>query len=84
LTEAEPHADIAALPFETALKELESIVGRLEKGDVSLEESVELYDRGERLKAHCDALLRSAESRIEKIGLGADGKPKGVEPLDPS
>jgi exodeoxyribonuclease VII small subunit len=83
LTEAEPHADIAAMPFEAALKELEAIVGRLEKGDVSLEESVELYDRGERLKAHCDALLQSAEARIEKISLGADGKPKGTEPLDP-
>lgn len=77
------HADIAALPFETALKELEAIVDRLEKGDVKLEDSIELYDRGERLKKHCDALLQSAEARIEKISLGSDGKPTGTEPLDP-
>jgi exodeoxyribonuclease VII small subunit len=83
MAEEDPHADVAALPFEAALKELESIVGRLEKGDVSLEDSVELYARGERLKAHCDALLQTAEARIEKISLGADGKLKGVEPLDP-
>jgi exodeoxyribonuclease VII small subunit len=84
LTEPEPHADIAAMPFEAALKELESIVGRLEKGDVTLEQSVELYERGERLKTHCDALLQGAEARIEKIVLGADGAPKGTEPLDPT
>jgi exodeoxyribonuclease VII small subunit len=83
LNDDEAHSDIAALPFEAALRELESIVGRLEKGEVSLEESVELYERGERLKARCDALLQAAEARIEKISLGADGKAKGIEPLDP-
>jgi exodeoxyribonuclease VII small subunit len=83
MTEPDLHADIAELPFETALKELESIVGRLEKGDVTLEQSVELYERGERLKARCDALLQAAETRIEKIVLGPDGSPKGTVPLDP-
>ena len=82
LNDLEPHSDIGAMPFESALRELEAIVGRLEKGEVSLEESVELYERGEKLKAHCDALLQAAEARIEKISLGADGKPKGTEPLD--
>ncbi|HVB88821.1 MAG TPA: exodeoxyribonuclease VII small subunit [Beijerinckiaceae bacterium] len=82
VTEAD--ADIANLPFETALKELETIVDRLEKGDVMLEQSIELYARGEKLKKHCDELLKSAEMRIEKISLGADGKPKGAEPLDPA
>ena len=76
-------ADIAKLPFETALAELESIVEKLEKGAVALEESIKIYERGEALKAHCDKLLKNAEMRIEKITLGPDGKPKGTEPLDP-
>jgi len=78
----EQPADIAKMPFETALAELESIVDRLEKGAVALEDSIKLYERGEALKAHCDALLKNAEMRIEKITLSADGKPKGVAPLD--
>ena len=78
----ETPADIAAMPFETALAELESIVDKLEKGAVALEESIVLYERGETLKAHCDALLKNAEMRIEKIALSADGKPKGATPLD--
>jgi exodeoxyribonuclease VII small subunit len=76
-------ADIAEMPFEAALAELEAIVDRLEKGAVALEESVRIYERGEALKAHCDRLLKNAEMRVEKITLGADGKPKGVEALDP-
>ncbi len=75
-------ADFSALPFETALKELETIVSRLERGDVGLEESISIYERGEALKAHCETLLKKAEMRIEKVMQGADGKAKGVEPLD--
>jgi exodeoxyribonuclease VII small subunit len=75
-------SDIAKLPFEAALAELEAIVEKLEKGAVALEESIKIYERGEALKAHCDKLLKNAEMRIEKITLGADGKPKGTEPLD--
>ena len=78
----EKPADISKMPFETALAELESIVDRLEKGAVALEESIKLYERGEALKTHCDGLLKNAEMRIEKITLSADGKPKGVAPLD--
>lgn len=74
--------DIAGLPFETAMKELEAIVDRLEKGQVALEESIVIYERGEQLKAHCDALLKSAEARIEKITLSRDGRPTGTTPLD--
>ncbi|HWG04430.1 MAG TPA: exodeoxyribonuclease VII small subunit [Beijerinckiaceae bacterium] len=74
--------DIASLPFEKALAELESIVDQLEKGTVPLEQSIAIYERGERLKKHCEALLKSAEERIEKITFGPDGKPKGTEPLD--
>lgn len=79
---AEKGAAIASLPFERALAELEEIVRKLEQGSVSLEDSILIYERGEALKKHCDALLRSAEMRIEKITLGADGKPTGTEPLD--
>lgn len=75
--------NIAGMPFEAAMKELESIVDRLEKGQVALEESIAIYERGEQLKAHCDALLRSAEARIEKITLARDGRPSGTNPLDP-
>lgn len=74
--------DIAALPFERALAELEEIVARLERGSVALEESIAIYERGEALKRHCETLLRSAEMRVEKITLGADGQPSGVERLD--
>ena len=75
--------DIAALPFETAMAELETIVGRLEKGTVTLDESIAIYERGERLRKHCETLLQKAEMRIEKITLGSDGTPSGVVPLDP-
>jgi len=75
-------ADVNGLSFEKALAELETIVGKLESGNVPLEESITLYARGEALKARCDALLKDAEARVEKITLGADGKPSGTVPLD--
>ena len=74
--------DIDAMSFEQALGELEAIVGRLESGNVKLEESIAQYERGEKLRARCEALLKTAEARIEKITLRADGSPAGVEPLD--
>ena len=79
---AEINADIKKMPFERAIEELESIVKRLEEGKVPLEESVAIYERGETLKARCEELLSQAEARVEKITLGADGKPTGSEPLD--
>lgn len=82
MSQENPNEDIAALPFEEALRQLEGIVARLERGDVPLEESIAIYTRGEALKARCDALLKQAEARIEKITLGADGKPAGATPLD--
>ena len=78
----ETPADINKMPFEAALAELEAIVAKLEQGAVPLEESIKIYERGEALKSHCDRLLKNAEMRIEKITLGADGKPKGAAPLD--
>jgi exodeoxyribonuclease VII small subunit len=73
---------VASLSFEAAMRELEEIVGQLEKGNVDLDKSIALYERGEILKKHCDALLKSAEARIEKIVQGADGAAKSVAPLD--
>jgi exodeoxyribonuclease VII small subunit len=61
------------LSFEGALQELEVIVARLEQGEVDLEDSIALYERGQALKQHCEAKLKSAESRLEKIVMGAAG-----------
>ncbi|WDZ77427.1 exodeoxyribonuclease VII small subunit [Ensifer adhaerens] len=74
--------DVSALSFEQAVEELERIVSALERGDVALDKSIEIYERGEALKKHCEALLKAAEDRIEKIRLDRAGKPQGVEPLD--
>ena len=76
------HADIAGLPFEKALVELEQIVTRLESGKVDLEQSIAIYERGEALKKHCEHLLKDAEARIDKITLKPDGTVSGTEPLD--
>jgi len=74
-------APIEEMSFEIALKELESIVGRLEQGEVDLEDSIALYERGQALKAHCEKKLKAAEGRLEKIVQGAKGA-EGVEPMD--
>jgi len=76
------HADIQEMSFERALKELEAIVGRLERGDVELEESINIYERGEVLRHHCDRLLKQAEAKVEKLNVGPDGAPSGTEALD--
>jgi len=76
------NAEIKTMSFEQALKELETIVDRLEKGDVELEASIVIYERGEALRAHCDGLLRQAAARVEKISLNQNGVPTGTEPLD--
>jgi len=76
------NADVPQLSFEKALAELETIVQKLERGDVALEESVAIYERGEALKRRCEELLRQAEARVEKITLDSSGKPTGTEPLD--
>jgi len=66
-------ADIAKLSFEDALKELEQIVRRLETGDAKLDEAIGAYERGALLKQYCEAKLREAQARVEKIVIGADG-----------
>lgn len=68
-----PQAAIEELSFEGALKELEAIVSRLEQGEVDLEDSIALYERGQALKSHCEKKLKSAEGRLEKIVMGAGG-----------
>lgn len=73
---------VETLSFEEALRELESVVGRLERGDVALEESIALYERGAALKARCEAKLAEAEEKVAKITLSADGQPTGTVPLD--
>lgn len=70
------------LPFERALSELEEIVRSLEKGDVALEQSITIYERGEALKRHCEGLLKRAEARIQRITMGPDGRASGAVPLD--
>jgi exodeoxyribonuclease VII small subunit len=72
---------VEQLSFEMALKELEEIVTRLEQGEVDLEDSIALYERGQALKAHCEKKLKAAESRLEKIVQGGSGV-ESVEPMD--
>jgi exodeoxyribonuclease VII small subunit len=78
----EPSDAISELSFEAALKRLEEIVRRLESGDASLDESIELYGEGDRLRQQCEARLQAAQARIEKIQLGRDGQPAGTVPFD--
>lgn len=65
---------IESMSFEAALAELESIVEQLERGDVALEKSIEMYERGSKLKAHCEARLKSAELKVEQIVQGKEGR----------
>jgi exodeoxyribonuclease VII small subunit len=58
---------IETMSFEAALHELEQLVARLESGQASLEDSITLYERGAKLKAHCDARLKSAQMRVDQI-----------------
>ncbi len=83
---AEDSPDISAMSFEEALKSLEDVVRRLEGGEVPLDESIALYERGEALRRHCQARLDDAQERIEKIVAGPDGqgnvRPTGTAPFD--
>ncbi len=73
---------VTELSFEAAIRELEQVVGRLERGDVPLEQSIALYERGAALRARCETKLGEAEEKVAKITLSADGKPVGTSPLD--
>ena len=78
----EKNSDVAKLPFERAIEELESIVKRLEEGKVPLEESVAIYERGEVLKRRCEELLAQAEARVNKLVLDASGQGRIVSVLE--
>jgi exodeoxyribonuclease VII small subunit len=80
-TQSPPPAPAESLSFEAAMAELETIVRRLEGGDVNLEESVTLYERGQALRQQCEARLKAAELRVEQVSVGADGQPTGTTPF---
>ncbi len=73
---------VSQMSFEAAIKELEAVVNKLEHGEVALEDSIALYERGAALKARCEAKLKEAEEKVAKITFGADGAPSGTAPLD--
>ncbi|WP_018996510.1 exodeoxyribonuclease VII small subunit [Hirschia maritima] len=82
---ASSNKDIPKMNFEDALAELERIVQKLESGDVALEDSILIYERGEALKAHCEKKLKAAETKVEKIVVGSDGaSAAGIEPSEVS
>ena len=82
MEEASP--DIAALSFEDALRALEDVVRKLESGEVPLDDSISLYERGEQLRKLCQTRLDAAQQRIERIVAGPDGTATGVQPFDES
>ena len=82
MADKEQDQAVDKMSFEAALAELETIVDKLESGKVDLEASIGIYERGEKLKARCEALLKKAEARIEKITLKTDGSAGGTEPLE--
>ncbi|KMS59518.1 exodeoxyribonuclease VII small subunit [Novosphingobium barchaimii LL02] len=73
---------IDPLSFEDALRALETIVRQLESGDVPLEDSISLYEKGEQLRQHCQKRLDAAQARIEKIVAGPDGAAIGTQPFE--
>jgi len=80
MADAKIPADIAKMSFEEAMKELEAIIDKLDGGDVPLEESITIYERGAALQRHCEDKLRQAEMRVQKIVARADGTAERAEP----
>lgn len=73
---------VAEMSFEAAMAELEQVVNKLERGDVALEDSIKLYERGADLKARCEAKLKEAEEKVAAITLDANGAPNGLKPVE--
>lgn len=73
---------VTDMSFEEAMQELEQVVGQLEAGEVPLEASIALYERGAALKAHCEAKLKAAEEKVHAITFAEDGVPNGTTPVD--
>lgn len=74
---------IEEMSFEEAMAELEQVVAKLESGQAPLDQSIDLYERGAKLKERCEGRLKDAELRVNKIIAGDDGAAKGTEPFDP-
>ena len=72
---------ISEMSFEDAMRELEQVVGKLERGDVALEDSIALYERGAELKKRCEAKLKEAEEKVAQLTLDGDGMPTGTSPV---
>ncbi|UWR22575.1 exodeoxyribonuclease VII small subunit [Sulfitobacter sp. S190] len=72
---------VEEMSFEAAMAELEKVLGQLERGDVALDESIALYERGAALKARCEAKLKEAEEKVAAITLDGDGTPEGLKPV---
>ena len=70
---------ISDMSFEEAMAELEAVVGQLERGEVPLEESIKLYERGAALKKRCEEKLKEAEEKVAAITLDAEGNPTGTK-----
>ena len=81
MTDKPAERPVAEMTFEEAMAALESVVGQLERGDVALEQSIALYERGAALKAHCAAKLKSAEEKVELIR-AAEGRATGTTPVE--
>ena len=73
---------IKEMSFEEAIRELETVVNALDRGDVPLEDSITLYERGAALKARCEAKLKEAEEKVAQITLDADGQATGTTPAE--
>jgi exodeoxyribonuclease VII small subunit len=73
---------VAEMSFEQAMAELEQVVGKLERGDVALDDSIKLYERGAELKARCEAKLKEAEEKVAAITLDSNGDPSGLKPVE--
>ena len=73
---------VEQMTFEQAMKELEAVVGQLERGDVALDQSIALYERGAALKKRCEDELKRAEEKVAAITLDADGQPTGTSPVE--
>ena len=73
---------VTEMSFEEALQELEQVVGQLERGDVALEASIALYERGAELKKRCETKLKEAEEKVAALTLDGDGVPTGTTPVE--
>ncbi len=74
--------NVSDLSFEQAMRELESVVDQLERGDVPLDQSISLYERGAMLKKRCEETLKAAEEKVAAITLDGDGEPTGTKPVE--